>query len=247
MTALSVYGMAALTAVTAQNTVGVQGVVVLNAGFVSQQIHSVVTDIGVDAAKCGMLANEDIIRATARAIRDFEIPSVVVDPVMIATSGDALLAPEAVSALREELVPLATVITPNLAEAEALLGLDRGALQTVEQMKDAARDLHKLGSAWTVVKGGHFTGDAIDIAYDGSAFIELRGKRLDTPNTHGTGCTFSSAIACGLARGLPVRQTLREAKEFITWAIAHSLPLGAGHGPTNHLYHLRGIQGGRKA
>jgi len=239
MTALGVYGMAALTAVTAQNTVGVQGAVVLAPEFVAKQIRSVVTDIGVDAAKCGMLANEGIIRVVAGMIRELRIPNVVVDPVMMAKSGDPLLEPEALSALREELIPLATVITPNLYDAEVLLGEDRGAIGTVEQMKEAARRLHRLGPRWVVVKGGHLAGDAVDIACDGHDFLELREQRLDTRDTHGTGCTYSSALASGLAHGLEVSRAIREAKEFITWAITHSLRLGAGHGPTNHFYHLR--------
>jgi len=239
MTALGVYGTAALTAVTAQNTVGVQGVVVLEPEFVVEQIRSVVTDIGTDAAKCGMLANSMIIVAVADAIHEFAIPNVVVDPVMVAKSGDALLEAQAMSALRERLVPLATVITPNLPEAEALLDWERGTIRNIEQMEKAARLLHQLGPEWVVVKGGHLVGDAVDVAWNGDEFRYLDGRRIDTPNTHGTGCTYSSAIASGLARGLEVDVALRKAKEFITWAIAHALPLGAGHGPTNHFYHLR--------
>jgi hydroxymethylpyrimidine/phosphomethylpyrimidine kinase len=240
MTAMGVYGMVALTAVTAQNTVGVQGVVVLEAEFVSRQIRSAVCDIGVDAVKCGMLADESIVRAVSATLGDLGVRNLVVDPVMIAKSGDALLEPGAMSAVREELIPLATVVTPNLHEAAALLDLQPGSIQTVEQMKEAARCLHRLGPNWVVVKGGHLAGEAVDVGFDGAEFVELRSLRIDTPNTHGTGCTYSSAIACGLARGLDVRRALAEAKEFITWAIANSLPLGQGHGPTNHFYHLSG-------
>ena len=241
MTSLAVYGMVALTAVTAQNTTGVQQAVVLEPQLVADQIRSVVTDIGVDGAKCGMLATAEMVRTVAAMIREFDIPNLVVDPVMVAKSGDFLLEPEARSALCQELLPLATVITPNLHETEALLKWRRKTISTVEHMKEAARSLHQLGPSWVVVKGGHLPGDAVDIAYDGQDFLEMRSPRLKTPNTHGTGCTYSAALVSGLAQGLPVRQALEKAKEYITWAIRHSLSLGSGHGPTNHFFHLRNL------
>ncbi|MFP4200167.1 MAG: bifunctional hydroxymethylpyrimidine kinase/phosphomethylpyrimidine kinase [Clostridia bacterium] len=238
MSALGVYGMTAITAVTAQNTLGVQRVRILDADFVVDQIRSVVCDIGVDAVKCGMLANAAIVRSVADAAERFDLPNLVVDPVMVAKGGDALLDEDAVDTLRDHLIPRARVITPNLSEAAVLLGHAPGDIDTHEEMKSAARSLHRLGPEWVVVKGGHLSGDAVDVAYDGNEFLLLGARRVDTRNTHGTGCTYSAAIACGLARGWDVPRALQGAKEFISWAIENALPLGRGHGPTNHFYHL---------
>jgi hydroxymethylpyrimidine/phosphomethylpyrimidine kinase len=238
-TALGVFGMTALTAVTAQNTLGVRSVEVLSPAMVVAQIDAVAEDIGVDALKTGMLATADIVVAVAEAVRRHRLGPLVVDPVMVAKSGDPLLAPEAREAVRRWLLPLATVVTPNIPEAAALLGVDPQALQGAEARRDAARALHALGPRWVVVKGGHLAGEATDLAFDGTSFLELRRPRLETRSTHGTGCTFSAAIAAYLARGMDVPAALEGAKEFIHWAIAHGLPLGGGHGPTNHFYHLR--------
>jgi len=231
--ALGVYGMSALTAITAQNTVGVQGVFELPADFVGLQIDSVVTDIGVDAVKTGMLANTEIIAMVAAKVREHNLPNLVVDPVMVAKSGDPLLREDAYQALVRELIPLAKVLTPNLHEARALTGLEIGSL---EQMREAARAIHELGAQNVVVKGGHLPGsdESVDILYDGHDFIEFTAPRVETRNTHGTGCTFASAIAAELAKGKSVTEAVRAAKEFITMALQHSLTLGHGHGPTNH-------------
>jgi hydroxymethylpyrimidine/phosphomethylpyrimidine kinase len=235
--ALGVYGMSAITSITAQNTVGVQGVFDLPPEFIALQIHSVVTDIGVDAVKTGMLSNAGIIRVVADSVREHSLPNLVVDPVMIAKSGDALLRPEARDALIEHLLPLAKVLTPNLYEAQVLSGLT---IETFEDMKRAAEAIHVLGPQYVVVKGGHLTADpgetgrAKDLLFDGRQFVILEEERLSTPHTHGTGCTFASAIAAGLARGLSVEEAAQEAKAYITEAIRHALPLGHGHGPTNH-------------
>lgn len=234
MTAFGVYGMTAITAITAQNTLGVQGVRVLDADFVVEQIRSVVSDIGVDAVKCGMLSDATIVRSVADAVEDFRLGNLVVDPVMVAKSGDTLLDASAIATLRDYLIPRARIITPNLSEAAVLLGDAPGSIDTLEEMKRAARSLHRLGSEWVVVKGGHLAGDAIDVAYDGSDFLFLRAPRVDTRNTHGTGCTYSAAIVSGLARGWEVSRALKNAKDFISRAIRNALPLGAGHGPTNH-------------
>ncbi len=236
--AFGVYGMSAVTALTAQNTVGVQGIFDVSPEFVREQIRSVMTDIGTDAAKTGMLSNEGIVRTVADAVRDFRIPNLVVDPVMIAKSGDSLLAAEARQAIRDELLPLAAVITPNIFEAEALLGSRIGDL---DAMREAARELRKIGCRWVVLKGGHLDvgSQAIDVAYDGNDMFLLKSPRSESRNTHGTGCTFASAIAAGLAKGLSPPEAIRRAKKYITQAIRDGFPIGSGHGPTNHMTGVR--------
>lgn len=237
--AFGVYGTSAVTALTAQNTVGVQGIFEVSPEFVRRQIESVMTDIGTDAAKTGMLGSAAIVRTVAEAVREFRIPNLVVDPVMVAKGGDSLLAPEARRSIRDELLPLAAVITPNVPEAEALLGNRIGDL---EAMKRAASDLLGTGCRWVVLKGGHLdTGDeAIDLLTDGKELLLLRAPRLASRNTHGTGCTFASAIAAGLARGMAVPEAARRAKEYVTEAIRGGFALGSGHGPTNHLAGVSG-------
>ncbi len=233
-TAFGVYGMSAVTAVVAENTVGVQEVFDLPAGIIEQQIKSVVDDIRVDAIKIGMLSNPVIVELVAEKIREYNLKNIVIDPVMVAKSGDPLLKEEARIIIKNRLLPLATVITPNLYEAEVLLG---GKIKSLEQMKEAAVELGKIGCAWVVVKGGHLTGekDAIDVVYNGRDFQALHSPFIDTKNTHGTGCTFSSAIAAGIAKGYDVSKAINRAKEYITSAIADNVPLGGGYGPTNHL------------
>jgi len=234
--ALGVYGMSAITALTAQNTVGVHGVVEIEPDFVAKQIDSVVTDIGADAVKTGMLANSGIIHAVARKIREHRLRNVVVDPVMIAKSGDPLLRSDAQKALKEGVIPLADVVTPNLNEAGALSGVK---IEDIDGMKEAARIIHRLGAKNTVVKGGHLPGnEAVDILYDGRTFREYRYGRIDTKNTHGTGCTFASAIAAGLAKGASVEDAVGQAKGYVAMAIRYSLSIGRGHGPTNHFASL---------
>lgn len=239
-TALGVFGMSAITAVTAQNTLGVRSVEVLPPNAVADQIDAVAEDIGMDAAKTGMLANAEIVAAVAEAVRRHRIEPLVVDPVMVAKSGDPLLAPDARHAVRQLLLPLATVVTPNLPEAAALLDLDPKELESLDGRREAARALRALGPRWVVLKGGHGAGEAVDLVFDGQSFWELSRPRIATRNTHGTGCTFSAAIAAYLARGFDVLAAIERAKEFVHWAIANALPLGGGHGPTNHFYHLRG-------
>jgi hydroxymethylpyrimidine/phosphomethylpyrimidine kinase len=244
--ALGVYGMSAITALTAQNTVGVQAILEVDPAFVSSQIHSVLTDIGADAVKTGMLANADIIAQVARDLRHFKVGNIVVDPVMVAKSGDRLLREEAIQAMVRELFPLAEVVTPNLHEASALVGLE---IDEPEGMKEAARRLHAFGPRFVVVKGGHLEGSPMDLLYDGRDFFPFDNVRYDTPHTHGTGCTFASAIAAGLARGLGVLDAVRQAKDYITGGIRQGLPIGGGHGPVHHfheLYRLAGIQWGQK-
>lgn len=230
--ALGVYGMSALTAITAQNTLGVQGVYELPADFVGLQIDSVVTDIGVDAVKTGMLANAEIIAVVAAKVREHRLPNLVVDPVMVAKSGDPLLRPDARDALIGLLLPLATVVTPNLHEARVLTGME---IETVEDMERAAVAIHRMGPRYVVVKGGHLrAGDCVDVLFDGEKFTHFPAPRVETKNTHGTGCTFASAIAAGLAKGLDVVEAIRQAREYITVALRYALDLGHGHGPTHH-------------
>jgi hydroxymethylpyrimidine/phosphomethylpyrimidine kinase len=232
--AFRVYGMSVVTAVVAENTVGVQGVFDLPVEAVLEQIRSCLTDIAVDAVKIGMLSNPEIVRAVARSIREFGLGNAVVDPVMVAKSGDPLLSEPARQTLRAELLPLARVITPNRFEAEVLTGR---AIQTLDDMRAAAAQLRETGCEWVVVKGGHAGSatEAIDVVYDGERYHTLRAPRLDTRNTHGTGCTFSAAIAAGLARGYEPLEAIRRAKEFTTAAIEGGPGIGHGHGPTNHL------------
>jgi hydroxymethylpyrimidine/phosphomethylpyrimidine kinase len=236
--AFGVFGMSAVTALTAQNTVGVQGIFDVPPGFVRDQIRSIMTDIGADAAKTGMLSNAAIVRTVAESVREFRIPNLVVDPVMVAKSGDPLLAPEARLAVRGELLPLAVVITPNLFEAEALL---ERKIEGLNAMKKAARELKTFGCDWVVLKGGRLDidGQAIDVLCGDGELILLRSPWSASGNTHGTGCTFASAIAAGLAKGLAPPKAAQRAKKYVTEAIKSGPLLGSGRGPTNHLAGVR--------
>lgn len=233
--ARGVYGMSVLTALTAQNTTGVQGVFDIPAEFVGKQIDSVMSDIGADAWKLGMLSNAEIIAVVADRARRYHVGHLVLDPVMVAKGGDPLLHPSAREALIAHLVPLAYVITPNHHEAQVLTGME---IRTIEEARQAALAIHQMGAANVVVKGGHLpdTNEAIDVLYDGQRHIELREPRLSTPNTHGTGCTFASAIAANIAQGHTVEQATRRAKAYLTAAMraADRLHIGQGHGPLNH-------------
>ncbi len=231
--ALGVHGTSALTAITAQNTLGVTGILELPVTLIREQIDAVVDDIGVQAAKTGMLSSAEIIEAVAQAIREKGIRKLVVDPVMVAKGGARLLRPDAVAALRELLVPLATVITPNLPEAAVLL--DRR-VETLEERRAAARDLVAMGASVALVKGGHASGDVTDVFFDGSSLVELEGERIDTANTHGSGCVFSAAITAHLARGEEPLDAVRAAKDFITHAVAAAVEIGRGHGPVNPMF-----------
>jgi hydroxymethylpyrimidine kinase/phosphomethylpyrimidine kinase len=233
--ALGVHGTSAITAITAQNTTGVTDILELPVELVRHQIAAVVDDIGVQAAKTGMLSSAAIIAVVAEAVREYGLSLLVVDPVMVAKGGAKLLRDDAVDALREQLLPLAAVVTPNLPEAEVLLGRS---VASVDERKQAARDLVAMGARAAVVKGGH-AGDATDVYFDGSQMIELRALRIDTANTHGSGCVFSAAIAAWLARGADPLRAASEARSFITQAIANSLEIGRGHGPVNPMFALR--------
>lgn len=235
--ALGAYGGAVITALTAQNTRGVTGIHNVPADFVALQIDTLFADLHVDAVKIGMISSADIARAVATSLRRVGARNVVLDPVMIAKSGHALLDPTAVAVLREELVPLATVITPNLPEAGVLLGGEMP--KSLDDMRDAVRALHRLGPAYVYLKGGHLGGaESPDLLYDGTTTVELSAKRVQTANTHGTGCTLSSAIAALLPQRPDVRRAVEDAKAYLTGAIAAGdhLQVGGGHGPVHHFY-----------
>jgi hydroxymethylpyrimidine/phosphomethylpyrimidine kinase len=232
--ALGVHGTSALTAITAQNTTGVSDLLELPVGLVRAQIAAVVEDIGVAAVKTGMLSSTAIIATVAASLRDYSLGALVVDPVMVAKGGAKLLRDDAVEALRTQLIPLAAVITPNLPEVEVLLGR---AVMTLDERKAAAKDLVALGARAAIVKGGHAE-DATDVFFDGDRLVELHGERIDTKNTHGSGCVFSAAIAAWLARGADPLEAAQKAKEFIAGAIASSLDVGHGHGPVNPMFAL---------
>lgn len=231
--ALGCHGMSAITALTAQNTVAVTGVVEVDPGFVVEQVEAVAIDIGIDSAKTGMLASAPLVEAVAKAVEAFDVRRLVVDPVSVSKHGDRLLAEDAVDALRTALLPLAEVVTPNLHEAATLADVDT--IDTMDGMKEAARAIHALGPRTVLVKGGHFESDedSVDLFYDGVNFSELRGPRFDTKDTHGTGCALSAAIAARLAHGDSTTDALRRAKRFISGAIERSLRLGKGYGPVN--------------
>ncbi|HVD47313.1 MAG TPA: bifunctional hydroxymethylpyrimidine kinase/phosphomethylpyrimidine kinase [Candidatus Limnocylindria bacterium] len=233
--ALGVHGTSAITAITAQNTVTVTDIFEVPPSIVVAQIEAVVIDLGVQAAKTGMLASSEIIEAVAIAIDAYRIPNLVVDPVMIAKGGAKLLRDDAIGALLTRLLPLAAVITPNLPEAEVILGRS---IRTLAERRQAAHDLVGLGPRAAVVKGGHAGDDVTDVYWDGSEMVELPGTRVQTANTHGSGCVFSAAIAAGLAKGLDPLAAVRQAKEFISEAIEHALEIGKGHGPVNPVFRL---------
>ena len=229
--ALGVYGTSAITAITAQNTVGVTQVLALNPNLVAAQIDAVIGDIGAHAVKTGMLANAGIIDMVAKKIREHRLRNVVVDPVMVATSGDLLIKKSAVAALCARLIPLATVVTPNLPEAEELTGMK---LRSTEEIEEAARRIVGMGAQSVIIKGGHRKGPAVDLFYDGKKFRALYAPRIRTINTHGTGCTFSSAIAAGLAHGRTLIDAVSEAKAYVTAAIREGFQAGRGVGALRH-------------
>ena len=234
--ALGVYGASVLTAITAQNTLGVTGIHEIPVDMVAAQIEAVISDIGADAVKTGMLSSSDIIDTVARELAHFRVEHLVIDPVMVAKSGDRLLREEAVNSLRTRLLPLATVVTPNIPEAETLAGMR---VRSMEDAHRAAEVMFGMGAKAVVVKGGHLEGPPVDLFYDGREFQEFSAIRIETANTHGTGCTFASAIAAGLAKGMEVVDAVAAAKEYVTEAIRRSADLGEvgqGHGPLHHFY-----------
>jgi len=237
--ALGVFGMTAITALTAQNTIGVHGVHEVPPAFVREQIDAVASDIGVDAAKIGMLASAAIIQAVAEGLQAHAITTLVVDPVCASKHGDALLRPDALQALRDQIIPLALVVTPNLGEVQLLTGVE---VHSVNDLPAAAQAMLALGPRWVLIKGGHLPGnaDAVDLLSDGKTSIQITAERLDTVDTHGTGCTLSAAIAAELAKGAEVEAAVRSAKDYVTGAIRHGLRLGKGIGPVDHQWSTRG-------
>ncbi|MEK4187909.1 bifunctional hydroxymethylpyrimidine kinase/phosphomethylpyrimidine kinase [Paenibacillus sp. FSL L8-0494] len=240
---LSVYGMSVLTAVTAQNTLAVQGVYPVTLDAIIQQLDSIGLDLQPDAVKTGMLFNSDIIRIVADKIKYYGWSNLVIDPVMVAKGGSTLLLQEAVQSLISHLLPLALVTTPNIPEAEIITKMT---ITTIEERKKAAKIIHGMGSKYVVLKGGHDTSTTAvtDLLYDGDEYTLLESSRIQTRHTHGTGCTYSAAVTAELAKGKSVAEAIQTAKAFIQAAIEDELGIGAGHGPTNHFAYqnrLRGI------
>lgn len=233
--ACKVHGMSAITAVTVQNSLGVSGFYELPPEAVAEQIEAVAIDIGVDAAKTGMLASAPIMHAIAAAVGRLEIAPLVVDPVSASQHGDPLLAPDAMAALKSAIIPLATLITPNLNEVRLLVDHE---VRDPAGMREAARALHDLGPEWVLVKGGHLIGDAVDVLFDGTSFTEFPAPRLSTDHTHGSGDTLAAAITSALARGLAIPEAVAFGKEFVTEAVRNSFPLGAGLGPVGHFWRV---------
>ncbi|MCL0100012.1 bifunctional hydroxymethylpyrimidine kinase/phosphomethylpyrimidine kinase [Dehalococcoidia bacterium] len=231
--ALGVYGTSVLTAITAQNTQRVTAVLELPVDLIQAQIDSVLSDIGTDVVKTGMLSSAAIIKVVADKLKEYEIKELVVDPVMVAKGGDRLLQEEATETLRSTLIPLAKVVTPNRYEAEVIVGHE---VKDLDDARDAAKEIVDMGANVVVVKGGHIDGPATDILFDGKEFRAFTAPRLVTTNTHGTGCTFASATAAGLAKGMSIRESVGAAKKYITEAIRNAFPMGHGHGPLNHFY-----------
>ena len=231
-----VFGTSAITAVTAQNTHGVTSWIALPPAMVRAQIDAVVGDIGADAVKIGMLGNAEIVTTVAAAISELNLRNIVLDPVMVAKGGNALLEPTAVDAIRTTLLPLAHVVTPNAPEAEILSGMP---VRKMADVHDAGRRILGMGAHVVLIKGGHIDGaESIDVAFTAGESFELRGPRINSTSTHGTGCTLSSAIAANLALGIPIREALEQARQYVEGAIRHAPGLGGGHGPLNHFWRL---------
>lgn len=233
--AFGIYGTSVITALTAQNTKGVEGILNIPPSFVEKQIDTVMSDIKPQTWKTGMLVNDEIIEVVFHKVKEYQIKNLIIDPVMIAKGGDYLLSEDAIVHLIKNLLPLSLVVTPNCHEAEVLTGIK---IQTVSDMKQSATVLYKMGAKNIIIKGGHLPDhmEAIDVFYDGNKFYEMHSKRIKTNNTHGTGCTFASAVAAGIAKGYSVLYAVRNAKKYIDKSIRSAIymQIGKGHGPLNH-------------
>ena len=235
MTANGVYAMSAITALTAQNTTGVTGIMEVTPEFLSLQLEAIFTDIYPDAVKTGMVSSGELIKTISSTLKKYNAKNIVVDPVMVATSGAKLISDEAIEILKAELLPLATVITPNIPEAEVLSGMT---IKNEEDMIKSAKAIYEKFNCNVLLKGGHQINDANDLLYRDGGYVWFKGKRIDNPNTHGTGCTLSSAIASNLAKGENLDDAVKHAKEYISGALAAMLDLGKGSGPLAHCYTL---------
>ncbi len=237
MTANGVYAMSAITALTAQNTTGVQGIFEVSPEFLKQQLDSVFTDIRPEAVKIGMVSSAGLIRAIAEKLKEYKAENIVVDPVMVATSGAKLISDDAIGTLKECLFPLAAVLTPNIPEGAVLSGME---ITTADEMVEAAKKISETYHCAVLLKGGHQLNDANDLLYRDGGYRWFNGRRIDNPNTHGTGCTLSSAIASNLAKGYDLDTAVEQAKAYISGALAAMLDLGAGSGPMNHAFEFCG-------
>ena len=237
MTMNGVFAMSAITALTAQNTTGVRAIQESTPDFLKDQIDAVFEDIYPDAVKIGMVASSELIRVIAERLRFYKAENIVVDPVMVATSGSALLKSDAVKTLIEEFLPIATVVTPNIPEAEILSEIT---IKTEDDMVTAAKKIGDNYNCAVLLKGGHNINDANDLLYSNGEATWFKGKRINNPNTHGTGCTLSSAIASNLAKGFSLNDAVKRAKDYISGALAADLDLGKGSGPMNHAFDLQG-------
>lgn len=233
MSAHGVFAMSVIVSVVAENTARVISIEDISPKVIADQMDAVFEDIVPDAVKVGMLSTPACMQAVAQKLRQYQPPHVVIDPVMYAKNGAPLMNPDAVGALIEHVLPLATVLTPNIPEAECIAKMK---IESVDDMEQAARKIHQMGCQNVLVKGGHAVGDALDVLFDGQSFFRFETARIDTKNTHGTGCTLSSAIASNLALGHSVQQAVKLAKDYVTEGIRHSLAIGKGCGPLNHFY-----------
>lgn len=229
------FGMSVVVSVVAENTSRVISIQDITPDIIKDQIDAVFEDIRVDGVKIGMLSGTESMKAVAEKLREYRPRNVIIDPVMIAKGGAPLMHPDAMDTLIKEIIPLALVLTPNIPEAEKISGMK---ISGNSDMKKAAETIHRMGASNVLIKGGHSEGEAEDILFDGENFYSYTSRRIDTKNTHGTGCTFSSAIAANMAAGMDIKSAVHKAKDYITMAIEHAIPIGRGHGPTNHFYKL---------
>ena len=234
-----VFGMSVITAVVSENTSRVISIENMPENCITDQITAIFEDIKVDAIKIGMLPNEICMKTVAQELQKYHPNNIVIDPVMVAKGGCALMMYNSVKALIDNIIPLADILTPNIPETEAITGIN---IKTIDDMKIAAKQIYNMGAKNIIIKGGHLDGDAIDILYNGKDYYTYTTERIQTKNTHGTGCTFSSAIASNLANGMNINDAVSNAKGYITNAIKYSLNIGKGHGPTNHLYNFYNLK-----